>query len=54
MAEGYEVVMPDFFEDRLSKFFLAESRNHFNAMFQLNGKATMNTLGLFRINCTFG
>lgn len=56
VVEGYEAVMPDFFEDRLSNFFsnIADIRNLFNAMLQLKGEATLNTLGRFLINCTFG
>ncbi len=56
VVEGYEAVMPDFFEDRLSNFFsnIADIRNLFNAMLQLNGEATLNTLGRFLINSTFG
>ncbi|GJL59089.1 MAG: hypothetical protein NPIRA03_19460 [Nitrospirales bacterium] len=56
VVEGYEAVMPDFFEERVSDFFsnLADIRNLFNAMLQLNGEATLNTLGRFLINCTFG
>lgn len=56
VVEWYEAVMPDFFEDRLSNFFsnIADIRNVFNAMLQLNGEAALNTLGRFLINCTFG
>lgn len=56
VVEGYEAVMPDFFEDRLSNFFsnIADIRNLFNSMLQLNGEATLNTLGRFLINSTFG
>ncbi|MGB5056293.1 MAG: VacJ family lipoprotein [Nitrospirales bacterium] len=55
-VEGYEAVMPDFFEDRISNFFsnIADIRNLINAMLQLKGEATLNTLGRFLINCTFG
>ncbi|MCW5784314.1 MAG: VacJ family lipoprotein [Nitrospirales bacterium] len=56
VVEGYEAVMPDFFEDRISNFFsnIADIRNLFNAMLQLKGETTLNTLGRFLINCTFG
>lgn len=56
VVEGYEGVMPDFFEDRLSDFFsnIAEIRNLSNAMLQLNWEATLNTLGQFLTNRTFG
>ncbi len=33
---------------------IADIRNLFNAMLQLNKEATLNTLGRFLINCTFG
>jgi ABC-type transporter lipoprotein component MlaA len=56
VVEGYEAVMPDFFEDRISNFFsnIADIRNLINSMLQLKGEATLNTLGRFLINCTFG
>ena len=56
VVEGYEAVMPDFIEDRISNFFsnIADIRNLFNAVLQLKGEATLNTLGRFLINCTFG
>ncbi|MBA3612235.1 MAG: VacJ family lipoprotein [Nitrospirales bacterium] len=54
VVEGYEAVMADFFEDRLSNFFsnIADIRNLFNAILQLKGEATLNTLGRFVINCS--
>jgi phospholipid-binding lipoprotein MlaA len=55
-VQGYEAVMPDFFEDRLSNFFsnIADIRNLLNAMLQLKGDTTLNTLGRVLINSTFG
>lgn len=56
VVKGYEAVMPDFFEDRLSNFFsnIADIRNLLNAMLQLKGDTTLKTLGRFLINSTFG
>lgn len=56
VVKGYEAVMPDFFEDRLSNFFsnVADIRNLLNAMFQLKGEITLRTLGRLLINSTFG
>lgn len=55
-VNGYEAIMPDFFEDRLSNFFsnIADIRNLLNAMLQLKGNTTLKTLGRFLINSTFG
>lgn len=56
VVEGYEAVMPDFFEDRVSNFFsnIADLRNLLNAILQLKGETTLNTLSRILINSTFG
>ena len=56
VVEGYEAVMPDFFEDRLSNFFsnIADLRNLLNSILQLKGETTLNTLSRILINSTFG
>ncbi len=56
VVEGYETVMPDFFEDRLSNFFsnIEDLRNLLNAMLQLKGETTLKTIGRLLINSTFG
>ncbi|WP_342348238.1 VacJ family lipoprotein [uncultured Nitrospira sp.] len=56
VVEGYEAVMPDFFEDRLSNFFsnIADLRNLLNSILQLKGEVTLNTLSRILINSTFG
>lgn len=56
VVEGYETVMPDFLEDRLSNFFsnIEDIRNLLNSILQLKGETTLKTLGRFFINCTFG
>ncbi len=56
VVEGYETVMPDFFEDRISNFFsnIADIRNLLNSMLQLKGETTLKILGRFLINSTFG
>jgi len=56
VVKGYEAVMPDFFEDRLSNFFsnIADLRNLLNSILQLKGETTLNTLSRILINSTFG
>ncbi|WP_447965334.1 MlaA family lipoprotein [Nitrospira sp. Ecomares 2.1] len=56
VVEGYEAVMPDFFEDRLSNFFsnIADLRNLLHSILQLKGEVTLNTLSRILINSTFG
>jgi ABC-type transporter lipoprotein component MlaA len=56
VVEGYETIMPDFFEDRISNFFsnIEDLRNLLNAMLQLKGETTLKTLGRLLINSTFG
>ena len=56
VVEGYEAVMPDFFEDRLSNFFsnIEDIRNLLNSILQLKGETTLRTLGRFLVNSTFG
>jgi len=56
VVEGYETVMPDFFEDRISDFFsnISDIRNLMNAMLQLNGGASLKIFTRFLVNSTFG
>ena len=56
VVNGYEAVMPDFFEDRISNFFsnIADLRNLLNSMLQLKGDTTLRTLSRLLINSTFG
>jgi len=56
VVEGYEAVMPDFFEDRISNFFsnIADLRNLLNSILQFKGETTFNTLSRILINSTFG
>lgn len=56
VVEGYETVMPDFFEDRVSDFFsnLADIRNLMNAIFQLKGKTSLKVFTRLLVNSTFG
>ena len=56
VVEGYEAVMPDFFEDRISDFFsnIADIRNLMNAILQLNGETSLKVFTRFLVNSTFG
>jgi phospholipid-binding lipoprotein MlaA len=56
VVEGYETVMPDFFEDRVSDFFsnIADIRNLMNAVLQLNGETSLKIFTRFLVNSTFG
>jgi phospholipid-binding lipoprotein MlaA len=56
VVKGYETIMPDFFEDRLSNFFsnIEDIRNLLNSILQLKGETTIRTLGRFLVNSTFG
>jgi ABC-type transporter lipoprotein component MlaA len=56
VVEGYETVMPDFFEDRVSDFFsnIADIRNLMNAILQLNGETSLKIFTRFLVNSTFG
>jgi len=56
VVSGYEAVMPDFFEDRISNFFsnISDIGNFLNALLQLKGEASLNTLSRLLVNLTFG
>jgi ABC-type transporter lipoprotein component MlaA len=56
VVEGYETVMPDFFEDRVSDFFsnIADIRNLLNAILQLKGETSLKIFTRFLVNSTFG
>ena len=56
VVEGYETVMPDFFEDRVSDFFsnIADIRNLMNAILQLKGETSLKIFTRFLVNSTFG
>ncbi|MGV7228771.1 MAG: MlaA family lipoprotein [Nitrospirales bacterium] len=56
VVEGYETVMPDFFEDRVSNFFsnIADIRNLLNAILQFNGETSLKIFTRFLVNSTFG
>jgi ABC-type transporter lipoprotein component MlaA len=56
VVSGYEAVMPDFFEDRISNFFsnVSDIGNFLNALLQLKGEASLNTLTRLLVNSTFG
>ena len=56
VVSGYEFVMPDYGEKRVSKFFdnLGEFDNFTNAAFQLKAKSAGITLSRFAINTTVG
>jgi len=53
---GYEWIMPDYVEDRVSGIFknFGEVRNFMNNLLQLKGKATAVTTGRFLVNSTVG
>ena len=56
VVAGYEAVLPDYVEDRISNFFsnIDNIRNLLNALLQLKGAATLKTVGRFLINSTIG
>jgi phospholipid-binding lipoprotein MlaA len=56
VVNGYEFVMPDYAEKRVSNFFdnLGEFGNFTNAVFQLKPKSAGITLSRFLINSTVG
>lgn len=56
VVRGYEIVTPDYVEDRISSFFqnVAEIRNLLNAALQLKGAAALTTSARFLINTTLG
>ncbi len=56
VVEGYETVVPDFFEDRISNFFsnIADIRNLMNAILQLKGETSLKIFTRFLVNSTFG
>ncbi|UCH91979.1 MAG: VacJ family lipoprotein [Nitrospirota bacterium] len=56
VVEGYETVVPDFFEDRISNFFsnIADIRNLLNAILQLKGETSLKIFTRFLVNSTFG
>ena len=56
VVEGYETVMPDFFEDRVSDFFsnIADIRNLMNAILQFNVETSLKIFTRFLVNSTFG
>ena len=56
VVSGYETVMPDFFEDRVSNFFsnVSDIGNFLNALLQLKGETSLKTLGRLLVNSTFG
>jgi len=56
MVRGYETVMPDYVEDRISNFFnnVLDIRNLINSALQLKGQTTLTTGGRFLINTILG
>jgi phospholipid-binding lipoprotein MlaA len=56
VVSGYEAVMPDFFEDRISNFFsnVSDIGNFLNALLQLKGETSLKALGRLLVNSTFG
>ena len=56
VVSGYEFILPDFVEDRVSNFFLnlGEITNLLNSVLQFKGKSTAKTTGRFVINTTIG
>jgi len=53
---GYEFIMPDYFEDRISGIFknFGELRNFMNNLLQFKLKSTAITTGRFLVNTTVG
>ncbi len=53
---GYEFIMPDYFEDRISGIFknATELRNFMNNLLQFKLKSTAITIGRFLVNTTVG
>ena len=56
VVNGYELVTPDFIQERISGFYnnLGEVRNLTNSLFQLKGTESAMTLGRFVTNSTLG
>ena len=56
LVSGYEFIMPDYVEDRISNFFsnIYEINNFTNNALQLKGMATLKTVGRVAINTTIG
>ncbi len=56
VVKGYETIMPDYVEDRISNFFsnIADIGNLINSILQLKGKDSLRTLTRFLINTTVG
>ncbi len=56
VVRGYEAIMPDYVEDRVSNFFnnIADIRNLINSILQLKGTESFKTLTRFLINTTVG
>jgi phospholipid-binding lipoprotein MlaA len=56
VVRGYETVMPDYVEDRISNFFnnVLDIRNLINSALQLKGQTTLTTGGRFLINTILG
>ena len=56
VLSGYETIMPDFFEDRISNFFsnISDIGNLLNALLQLKGETSLNTFTRLLVNSTFG
>ncbi len=56
VVSGYEAVMPDYVEDRISNFFsnIDDIRNLLNALLQLKPEVTLRTAGRFLVNSTVG
>jgi phospholipid-binding lipoprotein MlaA len=56
IVSGYEFIMPNFLEDRVSDFFrnIGDFKNLVNSILQLKGTATGTTLGRLVVNTTAG
>lgn len=56
IVSGYEFIMPDFFEDRVTNFFknIGEFKNFTNSILQFKGGSAVKTLGRFIVNTTIG
>ena len=56
IVHGYEFIMPDFLEDRVSNFFanLGEVNNLLNSILQFKGNAIADTIARILVNTTFG
>jgi phospholipid-binding lipoprotein MlaA len=56
VVSGYEFIMPDFLEDRVTSFFknIGEFKNFTNSTLQLKGKSSAKTVTRFFLNTTIG